>query len=37
MESQIKIQFTLNIVTLNLREIRYKVPIFGDDFGCSYG
>ena len=33
----LKIQSTLDIVTLHLREIRYRVQIFGADFGCSYG
>ena len=33
----IKIQSTLDIVTLDLREIRYKVQIFCIDCGCTYG
>ena len=27
----------LSILSLDLSEIRYRVQIFGADFGCSYG
>ena len=33
----IEIQSTLDIVTLDLRLIRYKIQIFDVDSGCSYG